>query len=196
MNGSLPQIMDHPVRLDLEDRRHPQYPDHFKCIWKGLRLTCVSYVKRRPGYSAGAGWMNGSVPQILDHPVSLLLIERRHHQYPNHFKGIWKGLRLTYVSYVKRRPGYSVGAVWLNGSVPQILDHPVSLRLIERRHHQYPNHFKGIWTGLRLTCVSYVKRRPGYGTDAVCCMDERQRAPDPGPSSQPPSTRAQPPTIS
>ncbi len=30
----------------------------------------------------------------------------------------------------------------MNGSVPQIFDHSVSLRLVERRHHQYPNHFK------------------------------------------------------
>jgi hypothetical protein len=47
----------------------------------------------------------------------------------------------------------SAVAVWMNGSVPQILDHPVSLRLLERRYHQYLNHFKGIWKGLRLTCV-------------------------------------------
>jgi hypothetical protein len=52
-----------------------------------LRLTCVSDVKRRPGYSAGAVWMNGSVPQILEHPVSLRLLERRHQQYTNHLKG-------------------------------------------------------------------------------------------------------------
>ena len=143
MNGSVPQILDHPVSLRLVERRHQQFPNHFKGIWKGLRFMCVSYVKRRPGYGAGAVWMNSSVPQILDHPVSLRLLERRHHNYPNHFKSIWKGLRLTCVSYVKRRPGYSAGAVWMNGSVPQILDHPVSLHLLERRHQQFPNHLKG-----------------------------------------------------
>jgi hypothetical protein len=169
MNGSVPQILDHPVSLCLLERRHQQFPNHLKGIWKGLRLTCVSYVKRRPAeYSAGAVWMNGSVPQILDHPVSLRLLGRRHQQYPNHFKGIWKGLRLTLFSYVKRRPAeYSAGAVWMNSSVLQILDHPVSLRLLERRHQQYPNHFKDIWKGIRLTCVSYVKRRPGYSAGAV-----------------------------
>ncbi len=130
-------------------------------------MTCVSYVKRRLGYSAGAEWMNGSMPQILDHLVSLRILERRQHQYPNQFKGIWKSMRLTCVSSVKRRPGYSAGAVWMNGSVPQILDHPVSLRLLERRQHQYSNHFKGIWKSMRLTCVSSVKRRQGYSAGAV-----------------------------
>jgi hypothetical protein len=123
-----------PVSLRLLERRNHQYPNHFKGIWKGLRLTCVSYVKRRPGYSAGAVWINSRVPQIMDHPVSLRLLEHSHQQFPNHLKGIWKGLRLTCVSYVKRRPGYSAGAVWMNGSVPQILDHPVSLCLLERCH--------------------------------------------------------------
>jgi hypothetical protein len=195
----VPQILDHPVSLRLLEHRDHQYPNHFKGIGKGLRLTCVSYVKRRPGYSANSVWMNGSVPQILDHPVSLRLLERRQyqypnrfkvygmegfeidmcflfeeeagiqcwccvderqrasdprpscqlrllerrqHQYPNHFKVIWNGLNLTCVSDVRRRPGYSAGAVWLSGSVLQILDHPVSLRLLERRQHQYPNRFK------------------------------------------------------
>ena len=73
---------------------------------------------------------HSSVPQILDHPVSLRLLEPCNHQYPNHFKGIWKGLRLTCVSYVNRRPGYSAGAVWMNSSVYQILDHPVSTYLL------------------------------------------------------------------
>jgi hypothetical protein len=134
-------------------------------------------VKRRPGYSASAVWMNGSVPQILDHPVSLRLLERRHHNYPNHFKSIWKGLRLTCVSYVKRRPGYSAGAVWMNGSVPQIFDHSVSLRLVERRHHQYPNRFKVYgMEGFEIDMCFLFEEEAGL--QCWCCMDERQRASD------------------
>ncbi len=64
----------------------------------------------------------------------------------------------------------------MNGSGPQIFDHSVSLRLVERRHHQYPNCFKVY--GMEGFEIDMCLFEEEAGLQCWCCMDERQRASD------------------
>jgi hypothetical protein len=65
----------------------------------------------------------------------------------------------------------------MNSSVPQIFDHSVSLRLVERRHHRYPNRFKVYgMEGFEIDMCFLCEEEAGL--QCWSCMDEQQRASD------------------